>query len=233
MNGRNDDGSRRDKVSAWLLRIGTAIVLAGAAMLLFIFGPVLREEVRYSFRGDAAKDARVTLDSRDASKPGMLVPVDPGYSIVIPKIGANVPVVADVDPLDPSVYRAALSKGIAQAKGTVAPGESGNTFLFAHSSDDFLTRGNYNTVFYLLDKLSVGDRFTIAYRGKLYGYRVFDRREVPADRVEYLHALSEENTVTLMTCWPPGTDLRRLLVFGVLEPESGTGSARLDSTGNP
>lgn len=204
-------------MEVWLPRIGTALSLAGALLVGGVFGPVIVEEARYAVRSDVEKGKIVSLDPAAGSRLDVLVPVDPEYSIVIPKIGANVPVVSDVDPLDPVAYRAALSRGIAQAKGSVSPGESGNVFLFAHSSDDFLTRGNYNTVFYLLDKLAVGDRFAIAYRGKLFSYRVFDRREVSADKVEYLHALSEENTVTLMTCWPPGTDLRRLLVFGVLE----------------
>ncbi|NTV54908.1 MAG: sortase [Candidatus Moranbacteria bacterium] len=201
----------------WLLRAGTALLLLGVVLFLVVYFPILREEVGYGLRNTSAALPTVSISAADEGGNNVLVPVDPDFSIVIPKIGANVPVVQDVDASDPSVYRAALAQGIAHAKGTRLPGESGNVFLFAHSSDDFLTRGRYNTVFYLLDKLSVGDRFTIAYKGTLYDYRVFDKKTLSPEQVEYLNAKSEENTVTLMTCWPPGTDAKRLLVFGVLD----------------
>lgn len=204
-------------VGTWLLRVGAVLLLLGVVLFLVVYFPILREEVGYGLRNTSAALPTVSLSAADKDGKNVLVPVDPDFSIVIPKIGANVPVVRDVDPLDPAVYRSALAQGIAHAKGTSLPGESGNVFLFAHSSDDFLTRGRYNTVFYLLDKLSVGDRFTIAYKGTLYDYRVFDKKTLSPEQVEYLNAKSEENTVTLMTCWPPGTDAKRLLVFGVLD----------------
>ncbi|MEI7749768.1 MAG: sortase [Candidatus Moraniibacteriota bacterium] len=208
---------KEERISVWLFRAGIGALILGASLFFLVFFPILREEIRYALRNrDAASDT-VSLASADAGKAGILTPVNSEYSIVIPKIGANVAVVPDVDPFDQTAYRKALADGIAQAKGTKTPGESGNTFLFAHSSDDFLTRGQYNTIFYLLDKLVVGDRFTIAYRGKLYDYRVFDKRVTAPEQVEYLNAQSVENTVTLMTCWPPGTDAKRLLVFGVLD----------------
>jgi LPXTG-site transpeptidase (sortase) family protein len=201
----------------WLLRAGTALLVLGVVLFLVVYYPILREEVGYGLRSTSAPLPAVERSASDDGDKSVLVPVDSAFSIVIPKIGANVPVVQDVDPLDPSVYRVALAQGIAHAKGTKLPGESGNVFLFAHSSDDFLTRGRYNAVFYLLDKLSPGDRFTIAYHDRLYDYRVFDRKTLSPEQVEYLNAKSEENTVTLMTCWPPGTDAKRLLVFGVLD----------------
>lgn len=216
MNERRDR-KRQTDIGTRLIWAGLVTLLAGVVAFVLVFGPALREEIRYRLYDPRLMTSRVSLNATDARNEDVLVPVDADYSIVIPKIGANVPVVADVDPLDAQSYRAALSRGIAQATGTKAPGESGNTFLFAHSSEDFLTRGRYNTVFYLLDKLSIGDRFTIAYQGKLYDYRIFDKKTVASDDMRYLHALSKESTVTLMTCWPPGTDIARLLVFGVLD----------------
>ncbi len=209
-----------ESVSKWTRRAGAGILALGVVVAILIFFPSLREEARYRFvmsRQDSTSK-QVTLLPDAASEEGSIVPVNGDFAIVIPKIGANAPVVADVDPYDEVIYRHALHDGIAHAMGTKYPGEPGNTFLFAHSSDDFITGGRYNAVFYLISKLEPGDRFSIAYQGDLYEYRVFDTKTVPADDVKYLNALSEENTVTLMTCWPAGTDYRRLLVFGVLEP---------------
>lgn len=211
---------KADRIMTWPMRIGTGALLLGATLLLAVFFPAIREEARYRFvteRRDTGS-VRVSLSPEEAGMEGVVVPVDPEFSVVIPKIGANVPVVADVDPLDEAAYRRALREGVAHAKGTEYPGEPGNVFLFAHSSEDFFSAGRYNAVFYLLSKLEKGDRFTLAYRGKPYEYRVFDVRTLSSDASEYLNADSEENTVTLMTCWPPGTDMKRLLVFGVLVP---------------
>ena len=217
MKRTEDNPEQKAWIALWLTRSGEALLAIVVAFLIFLYFPIIREEVRYAVSNHDGALGTVSLTPCESGGTGVIVPVDPDYSIVIPKIGANVRVVRDVDPSDPSIYRKALSEGIAQATGTKAPGEPGNTFLFAHSSDDFFTRGQYNTVFYLLDKLASGDRFTIASRGRLYDYHVFDKKTVSADRVEYLNAQSVENTVTLMTCWPPGTDAERLLVFGVLD----------------
>jgi sortase A len=97
-------------------------------------------------------------------------------------------------------------------------GEKGNTFLFAHSSDNFYTANHYNTVFYLLHKLENGDQFFIVYDDIVYKYIVSGTQEVSPDAVQYLETNSDDiQTATLMTCWPPGTTSKRLLVFGELE----------------
>jgi len=207
-----------ETVSKWTRRVGAGILALGVVLALIIFFPSLWEEARYHVVTNLQnpESKTVTLSPDAVSGEGSILPVNGEFAIVIPKIGANAPIVADVDPYDEAAYRRALHDGIAHAMGSVYPGEPGNTFLFAHSSDDFITGGWYNAVFYLIGKLESGDRFSIAYRGDLYEYRVFDTKTVSADDVRYLNALSEKNTVTLMTCWPPGTDYRRLLVFGTL-----------------
>jgi LPXTG-site transpeptidase (sortase) family protein len=105
----------------------------------------------------------------------------------------------------------------------VLPGNEGNTFLFAHSSDNFYASSRYNTVFYLLNKLAVQDNFYITHDGSIYEYRVYEKRIVTPDAVEYLQATSQKNTAILMTCWPAGTTSKRLLVMGVLSAVSKSG----------
>lgn len=211
----NED--RKKQIAGWLLYAGQALIAIGLFVFFLLYYPIIAEELGYAFRDKPTVAPIVSLSPKQTGKTSVIVPVDANYSIVIPKIGANVRVVIGVDPFDAAAYRKALADGIAQAKGTKNPGESGNAFFFAHSSDDFMTRGRYNTVFYLLDKLDIGDRFTIAYQGKLYDYHVFDKKTLASEQVEYLNAKSKESTVTLMTCWPPGTDMKRLLVFGVMD----------------
>lgn len=218
----------REKVGTGLFRAGAALFLFSLILFAFIFAPILHQEVVYRFFGSETADrTSIEVSSEDADD-GAIVPVDATFGIVVPKIGANAPIVSPVDPADEAAYRRALQSGIAHAEGTPFPGEPGNAFLFAHSSDDFYSQSRYNTVFYLLDKLESGDGFYIVRDGTIYEYRVFDKKTVAPEAVEYLTAVSEESTVTLMTCWPAGTSARRLLVFGVLEAVYADGNAEIE-----
>jgi sortase A len=115
-------------------------------------------------------------------------------------------------------YQTALTQGVAHAKGTSLPDQPGNTFLFAHSSDSFFNANTYNAVFYLLNKLQPDDIFYIAYKEKLYKYAVVKAQVVKPTEINYYDKIIEDadQTVTLMTCWPPATTVKRLIIVGVL-----------------
>lgn len=184
-----------------------------------VFYPLIISELRYMiFRpNDEAKvviEPTVT-DEKQAQK-YYVKPADPNFGIVIPKIDANSSVVANVDPRNSREYQQALTKGVAHAKGTVFPGQIGNTFLFSHSSVNIYDANRYNSVFYLLRKLNNGDVFYLTYQGRVYKYEVFQKKIVEPEDIEYLDANTRKNQATLMTCWPPGTTLKRLVVIGEL-----------------
>ncbi len=145
----------------------------------------------------------------------ILTPQDPEYSIVIPKIGANSRIIPNVNAADEPGYLAALKKGVAQTLGTANPGENGHIFLFAHSADNIFDIGTYNAVFYLLYKLEKDDEVNVFYKDKRYVYRVIDKKIVEPSQVEYLTRKTDSEFLTMQTCYPPGTTLKRLLVFAV------------------
>lgn len=157
-------------------------------------------------KGSLAKAAKLTNVE-------VLVPVDPEYSIVIPKIAANARILPNVNAADENEYLDALQQGVAHAEGTAFPGEKGHIFMFAHSTDYIWNVGNYNAVFYLLYKLEAGDEINIFYKGKRHVYIVTGKRIVDPTQVEYLTKKTSEESLTLQTCWPPGTTIKRLLVF--------------------
>ena len=145
----------------------------------------------------------------------ILTPEDPNFSIVIPKIGANAKVLSNIDAADEKTYLDALNKGVAHTLGTAFPGEGGHIFLFAHSTDYFWNIGTYNAIFYLLYKLEKNDEVDIFYQGQRYVYRVIGREIVDPSQVQYLTRKTNREFLTLQTCWPPGTTLKRLLIFAV------------------
>lgn len=140
-------------------------------------------------------------------------PVDPEFSIMIPKIAANARVIDNVNPADETEYLDKLQYGVAHAAGTYMPGQNGHIFLFAHSTDYVWNISTYNAVFYLLYKLNEGDEVDIFYQGKRHVYTVTGKKIVDPSDVQYLTNKTESEFLTLQTCWPPGTTLKRLLVF--------------------
>ena len=145
----------------------------------------------------------------------ILTPVDPNFSIIIPKIGANAKVQSNIDASNQKIYLDALNKGVAHTLGTAFPGEGGHIFLFAHSTDYFWNVGAYNAIFYLLYKLEKNDEVDLFYKGQRYVYKVIGQEVVDPSQVQYLTRKTNREFLTLQTCWPPGTTLKRLLVFAV------------------
>jgi len=105
--------------------------------------------------------------------------------------------------------------------GTALPGENGNSFIFGHSVLPwFFNSNNYKTIFSTLGKLEPGDEFYITYNNQEFTYVVESTEELAPEEVDPLADIKpkylNESTVVLMTCSPPGTKLKRLLVNAVL-----------------
>ena len=216
-----------------LRTIGNFLIFTSVFMIIKTFYLPLREEIRFSVEQYFGKkyvvsDAKNPNDQVPISKEApkgtfakllnikpveILRPEDPNFSIVVPKIGANARIIANVDASNESVYLAALKKGVAQVEGSAYPGEGGHIFLFAHSTDYIWNVGSYNAIFYLLYKLDKGDQINLYYKGQRYAYSVIDKKTVDPSQVEYLTRKTNKEFLTLQTCWPPGTTLKRLLVF--------------------
>lgn len=151
----------------------------------------------------------------NGKKQQIIVPKDTSFTIVIPKINANANVIPNVDPTNEDEFLEALSHGIAHAKGSVFPGQKGNTYVFAHSTDNWWNVGRYNAIFYLLKDLSIGDKVIVYFQNIRYNYTVTDTKIVDPTDVSYLVDAQKapEETLIMQTCWPPGTTWKRLLVF--------------------
>lgn len=188
-------------LSRWFLTAGVSCIGIGLLLFILTFFPVINEEVRY----DAAQLA-------PKQTTGIQKPVNDQFGIMIPKIGANAAIIPNVDPYDSRVYQRALTKGVAHAKGSVFPGRVGNMFLFSHSSVNFYEALRFNSVFYLLNKLQPGDQIDIYFETKKFTYTIFESKLVDPNNVSYLMEKTNEKLLTLMTCWPPGTTFKRLIV---------------------
>lgn len=217
-----------------LRSIGNFLVLFAIFGILATFGPAIYYEI--SFKVIQTRGVRFTVpqnvqvlskqenksqsisnfsDVLTGPKEQVLVPPDPSFSIMIPKIGATAKVFPNVDASNQDQFLPLLMKGVAHAKGTVFPGMKGNVYLFAHSTDNFWDVGRYNAVFYLIKDLKPGDEIVIFYANKRFNYVVTSSKIVNPSDVSYIVDAQNKSSETLIlqTCWPPGTTLQRLLVF--------------------
>jgi len=188
------------KIPQILIVSGIVLIVTSLLLLILIFLPIAKVEFSYNLNQPHLKINEIK-------------PIDRDFGIVIPKIGANAKIIADVNPYNASIYQLALTKGVAQALGSAKPNETGNMFIFSHSSVNLLEAARYNSVFYLLAKLQKNDEIYIYYKNVRYTYKVSDIKIVDAKEVSYLSPESKTKTLTLMTCWPEGTTYKRLLVI--------------------
>lgn len=203
-----------------LFLIGLVLLFSGGALLLFLLLPALEQEFQYWNKTKASSQLPFIKSGEVATGVGKgdsVQPIDTEFGIVIEKIGANAKVLPEINWQEPAVYQEALRYGVAHAKGTALPGEVGNVFIFAHSGIDFSEAARYNAVFYLMNKLAAGDEIELFYEGKEYQYQVTDTKKVSSEAVEYLAQDESKKTLTLMTCWPAGTTLKRLIVQAELK----------------
>ncbi len=131
-----------------LRTIGNFLLLSSIFMILKTAYPIVKEEIKYNinrlFNKQFVVDDKklnVQLQNSNVQKGllgktfkfnqvEVLRPVDPDFSIVIPKIAANAKILANIDASNENIYLDALNKGVAHALGTAFPGESGHIFLF-------------------------------------------------------------------------------------------------------
>jgi len=207
----------RKKSPNLILRLGFLFFILGGCFLILILHSSIEKEIWYFFNR-LPKNTPVYIEYYDEApkEDSAIVAADPYFSIVIPKIGVNAKIIQDVDPFNSWEYQQKLATGIAHASETALPDETGNSFYFAHSSDNFYNANRYNAVFYLLNKLENEDVFYIIFNKRKYTYKVIEAKFVSAEALEYISNNVDKQTATLMTCWPPGTDIKRLVVVGEL-----------------
>ncbi len=186
----------------------------------YLYSPLISAVGRY----ERNKNKKIVLVNPTITtvppKTGEIVtptPVDTSYRIIIPKIQAESEVKENVSPFDPAEYNRVLKENVvAQAAGSFPPGsgKGKSAYIFAHSTNAGPASVRNNAVFYLLGKLELNDQILIKYHGNEKYYRVYDKKVIKPDNLDYLsHSDPEKEVLILQTCWPIGTDWNRLLIF--------------------
>lgn len=139
--------------------------------------------------------------------------------IVIPRINQNVPVIGvrnenlvnrRWEQLEKDIQKA-LRSGVVHYPGTALPGDNGNVVVTGHSSYYAWDPGRFKDVFALLHDVKLGDKIVVYFGQKKFIYEVDKIKIVYPKDVDVLGPTTTEQ-LTLITCTPIGTNLKRLIV---------------------
>lgn len=162
--------------------------------------------------GDGYSDKQETINGFDPDAGGTIKPI---VEIEIPKTKVIAPMIWSKSQNEDKLM-ADLENGIIHYPKTASPGQNGNMVISGHSSNYIWAKGNFNHIFKDLNNLEKGDIVTvktIQENGRIivYSYRVTDKFITWADD-ERIFASTQNPTLTLSTCWPLGTNFKRLIV---------------------
>lgn len=108
-------------------------------------------------------------------------------------------------------------KSLGHYKNTGLPGEIGTSFIYGHSVlPIFYNPKNYKAIFSTIHKLDEGDEFSVNYNNNEFKYKIVAKRILKPTEVNPLAKINPDylgkSNMTLMTCYPPGTKEKRLMV---------------------
>lgn len=131
------------------------------------------------------------------------------YTFSVPKLGINNALV--------KIGGEDLKQSLIHYGGTSLPGDLGNPVIFGHSVlPQFFDPSNYVSIFSTLHTLSKGDEFIISQDDVEYRYIIRDMYEVDPSDLSPLAQSYDNYHLTVITCTPPGTYLRRLIIRATL-----------------
>jgi len=168
----------------------------------------------YSF-SDPSTEMPVTKDDNNSNvKKALKKQVDevkiPNNSLFVPKLDIKAPVRWNI-PASNAMDE--LRNGVVHIKQTSFPGQvDGNIFLTGHSSYYWWDSGKYKFIFTLLPQIKNGTKVYVKHHNKLYTYKVYQTLTVKPDDTWVMKQIKGKNIVSLMTCVPIGTNLRRFVV---------------------
>ncbi|WP_210365018.1 class D sortase [Bacillus sp. REN3] len=163
--------------------------------IVFIIGGVLVLGIGLWQLWDIERQEKVSLeaareliqaDKQKDSKQGLKVKTgDPAGLLLIPKLGAELPIVEGTAPED-------LERGVGHFKGSYFPDENGQIVLSGHR----------DTVFRRTGDLELGDIFTLKMPYGEYSYELIETKIVPADDTSIINLQESEEELILTTCYP-------------------------------
>lgn len=132
------------------------------------------------------------------------------YFLSIPKIKINNAIVTTVD--------TDLSQHLVNFPGTSIPPSKGNAVIFGHSTlPQLYDPKNYKTIFANIHSLVNDDIISINANNLTYNYKIYNISVTDPNDTSYMSQEENDSNLTIVTCTPPGTIWKRLIIRARLE----------------
>lgn len=132
------------------------------------------------------------------------------YLISIPKIEIKDAVVTNSD--------SDLTKHLVQFNADTFPPKEGNSVIFGHSTlPQLYDPNNYKTIFANAYKLVSGDKIIVKVDKATYFYNIESVTVVEPNDTSVLAQNFSDSFITIITCTPPGTVWKRLIIKARIE----------------
>lgn len=128
-------------------------------------------------------------------------------SLEIPKLKVFAPLILVEKE---SQVKLALDRGVVLFPNSSLPGELGQTVILGHSAPANWPKIKYDWVFSRLNELENGDEIFLYFNQQKFSYSV--KKKIFLERGEELpqDLTKSKNILILISCWPPGKDIRRI-----------------------
>lgn len=211
-------------------------IITGLGILIWVLYPIVSFELVYGQKfSDMLRPAPVSIikESIAAKFPSVLGAQTSDYtkaSVWFPT-ALNIKLIPDTSSVNSyylSIPKVGIENALVQIGGDdltkslihftgPLPGNFGNPVIFGHSTLLwFYDPRNYKSIFSKLPDLNINDEILVNIDNITYLYHVFEMKVVSPETVSILDQNYNQSTLTLVTCVPPGTYFKRLIVRGKL-----------------
>lgn len=200
------------------------LILIGGSILFYILSPLISWQVYFSpvfaqqnltipipkttiISASNYKNAQTWFPSYQAEKNKTDITE---YHLSIPKLDITNAIVSTID------YN--LSSHLVHYGDTNLPPQLGNAVIFGHSTlPQLFNPKDYTTIFANAYKLKIDDIIIITIDHVSYTYKIRTIRIVDPSDTSVFSQDIDNSYLTLVTCTPPGTTWKRLIIKGKLE----------------
>ena len=162
---------------------------------LFVFnGRFIYTQLKYHFIGPPL--IHETWSTKQGAKSEVF------ERVVIPLIGIDAPIIVP-ESADEYTIQKALEQGVVNYPDS--------NIILGHSSAYPWYKGEYGSIFSLINKLEKGDEFFIFSNKKKYTYQVLEK-EIKLPKDLSFSSANDKSIVYLVSCWPINTAWKRIVI---------------------
>ena len=136
-------------------------------------------------------------------------------SVLIPKINIEAPLVFP-ESQDEKVLSKALDSGVVYYPLSSLPWQEGQIVLLGHSAPAGWPKIKYDWVFSDLNELELDDEIYLFFENCQYLYKVIGKSFLEKGE-ELPENLPDSQSLLLISCWPPGKDIRRIAIHASID----------------